>query len=340
MGLKPAATAVAASFRMQSYGLLSKFPENFSFAFAYGSGVKKQLGYDDASQQKNMIDMVFCVDQPLQWHADNLRANPTHYSGLGRLCGATAINHYQNGIGAKVYCNTLVPLDNGQMVKYGVISTQSLIDDLQTWRYLYMAGRLHKPVEVLHEPTDNIRAAVDVNFKNAVRASLLLLPESFTFYDLFYCIANLSYGGDFRMIFGEKKDKVRNIVEPQLDEFVDLYRPTLQAFSAEQCLTLPTNETGALWQNRSPIQTLFHLQQLPLILRQNILKANSSMGNSSSVVLERLAKNTKLPNILNEQIRAVVWNSSVAQSLKNILSAGITKSIRYSWKKILKTINL
>lgn len=339
MGLKVAATAVAA-YRLQSYGLLSKFPENFSFAFAYGSGVKKQLGYDDASQQENMIDMVFCVDQPLQWHADNLRANPTHYSGLGRFCGATGINYYQNGIGAKVYCNTLVPLDNGQMVKYGVISTQSLIEDLQSWRYLYMAGRLHKPVEVLHEPTDNIRAAVGVNFKNAVRASLLLLPESFTFYDLFYCIANLSYGGDFRMIFGEKKNKVRNIVEPQLDEFVELYRPTLQAFSAEQCLALPSNETGVLCQNRSTSQIRSHLQQLPLILRQNILKANSSIGNSSSVVLDKLANNSKLPIILDEQIRAIVWNSSVTQSLKNIPSAGITKSIRYSWKKVLKTINL
>lgn len=326
MGLKAAATAVAA------FRLLSKFPENFSYAFAYGSGVKKQLGYDDADQQKNMIDMVFCVDQPLQWHAHNLRANPTHYSGLGRLCGATGINHYQNAIGAKVYCNTLVPLDNGQMVKYGVISTQSLVEDLQNWRYLYMAGRLHKPVEVLHEPTDNIRAAVDANFRNAVRTSLLLLPDSFTFYDLFYCIANLSYGGDFRMIFGEKKNKVRNIVEPQLDEFEELYRSTLQEFSAEQCLTLPTNKTGALWQNRSPTQRLLHLQQLPLSLRQNILKANSS--------LDKLANNSKLPNILDEQIRAIVWNSSVTQSLKNIPSAGITKSIRYSWKKVLKTINL
>lgn len=336
MSFKAAATAVPA-FR---YGLLSKFPQNFSFAFAYGSGVKKQLGYDDADQQKNMIDMVFCVDQPLQWHADNLRSNPTHYSGLGRLCGATGISHYQNKISAKVYCNTLVPLDNGQMIKYGVISTQSLIEDLQTWRYLYMAGRLHKPVEVLHEPTDIIRAAVDVNFRSAVRTSLLLLPDSFTFYDLFYCIANLSYGGDFRMIFGEKKNKVRNIVEPQLDEFVELYRPTLQKFSAEQCLTLPTNKTSALWQNTSPAQKLLHLQQLPLILRQNILKANSSLGNSSSVVLDNLASNSKLPNILDDQIRAIVWNSSVTQSLKNIPSAGITKSIRYSWKKVLKTINL
>lgn len=338
MGLKAAASAVAA-FRLQS-GLLSKFPDNFSFAFAYGSGVKKQLGYDIASQQKNMIDMVFCVDHPLQWHADNLRANPTHYSGLGRLCGASGINHYQNGFGAKIYCNTLVSLDNGQMVKYGVISTKSLIEDLQTWRYLYMAGRLHKPVEILHNPTDNIRAAVDDNFRNAVRTSLLLLPDSFTFYDLFYCIANLSYSGDFRMIFGEKKNKVRNIVEPQLNEFVELYRPTLQAFSAEDCLTLPTTKTGTLWQNRSPTQKLLHLQQLPLILRQNILKANSSLGNSSSVVLNKLANNSKLSNILDEQIKAIVWNSSVTQSLKNIPSAGITKSIQYSWKKVLKTINL
>ena len=32
-----------------------------------------------------------------------------------------------------------------QIIKYGVMGLQPLLDDLNTWRHLYVAGRLHKP---------------------------------------------------------------------------------------------------------------------------------------------------------------------------------------------------
>lgn len=41
-----------------------------------------------------MIDLVFGVDEPLEWHTANLHRNPKHYSGVGKL-GASAIVNVQ-----------------------------------------------------------------------------------------------------------------------------------------------------------------------------------------------------------------------------------------------------
>src|SRR5690349_16165758 len=134
------------------YRILSKFPST-SFGFAYGSGVKKQIGYDELSSniQKStttltnpkkpvMIDLLFAVENSYQWHKQNLSKNPDHYSSMS-FFGSNFIARYQEHYGAKVYFNTLVPVEeDNSLIKYGVISTKDIIIDLLDWKDLYVAG--------------------------------------------------------------------------------------------------------------------------------------------------------------------------------------------------------
>ncbi|XP_077607728.1 phosphatidate cytidylyltransferase, mitochondrial isoform X4 [Crocuta crocuta] len=206
--------------------ILSHFPEELSLAFAYGSGVYRQVG--PSSDQKNaMLDFVFAVDDPIAWHSKNLKKNWNHYSFL-KVLGPKLITAVQNNYGAGVYYNTLITCD-GRLIKYGVISTSILIEDLLNWNNLYIAGRLQKPVKII-AMNENValRSALDKNLKSAVTTAFLMLPESFSEEDLFIEIAGLSYSGDFRMVVGEDKTKVLNIVKPNIAHFRELYDSTLQ----------------------------------------------------------------------------------------------------------------
>lgn len=66
-----------------------------------------------------------------------------------------------------------------QVVKYGVIGLEDLRDDLTTWRHLYVAGRLHKPVAHL-ATHPSVLEAQQSNVQGAAAAALLLLPPAFT----------------------------------------------------------------------------------------------------------------------------------------------------------------
>lgn len=108
------------------------------------------------------------------------------------------------------------------MIKYGVVSIDKLCRDLIDWETLYVAGRMHKPVKILRDDA-RVRLANQVNLTEAVRVALLTLPEKFNEEQLFEKIAGISYVGDFRMTVGENPNKVRNIVQAQLDHFNRLY---------------------------------------------------------------------------------------------------------------------
>lgn len=335
------------------YRILSKFPP-CSFGFAYGSGVKKQVGYDEMQTIKKptlqnglqktsvMIDLLFTVENSNKWHAQNMLKHPSHYSAMS-IFGSSGISHYQESFGAKVYFNTLVPVadESGLMIKYGVISTKDLVNDLLDWKDLYIAGRLQKPVEIIREPpSSKVQNALELNLQSAVRSALLLLPKEFTEYEFFCAISSLSYNGDFRMIFGENKNKVQNIVKPQIENFRSLYAPIVEVF--KNVLEYQTTDNGVCRQNKSPDVILQHLSQLPKFpVRRIVWEWNRGRYRMDTEdVLRAVACSPQYQDIVRKSLADIVWQSSVKQSIKNIPTAGLSKSISYSWNKALKTFNL
>lgn len=311
--------------------ILQRFPGNLTYCFAYGSGVKKQIGYDDKAQKEAMIDLIVCVDNAYEWHDQNLKKNPNDYSWM-RYLGSKLIGEYQE-YAAGVYCNTLIPIDKNITIKYGVIQTKDLSDDLYHWTNLYVSGRLHKPVETLIEPTNpELKDDIAKNFENALHVALLALPDEFSYYQLFHAIASISYNGDFRMYFGEKRDKVRNIVEPQMDGFLKLYRSHLKGMS--DLVHVPDFSKVCdtrIKQDKSDESILKHLQALPTTVQHNLKVMEEDISD--------LALQSNCSSKVNSAIYAINWDISFAQTLKNIPTAGILKSIVYGSRKALKTFS-
>nr|CAG4645551.1 EOG090X06VP [Lynceus sp. MCZ IZ 141354] len=279
-----------------------------------------------------MLDLIFVVEDPFEWHQENFKVNRKHYSALKWL-GPAGIASFQEHWAARVYFNTLVPYNKG-LLKYGVISKASLITDLLDWEWLYISGRLHKPVRpLITTDSPELTSALQLNLQSAVHAALLLLPETFTEEALYKTLAGLSYSGDFRMVVGEDKGKVSKIVLPQLEEFRKLYMPTLANLTQHVEL-----HTGHGEQDTSPAARLYHLNLLPKKILHEIVKEWNKDGRSHDVedILRAAAHDTECPEVVAQAIRNTVYWSSLAQSLKGIVTAGLVKSVRYSGAKLKK----
>ncbi|CEP64353.1 putative phosphatidate cytidylyltransferase LALA0_S11e02168g [Lachancea lanzarotensis] len=209
--------------------VVSDFDAPVKYAFGYGSGVFEQSGYS-SSQERPQIDLIFGVSHPEHFHSLNMRQNPHHYSSL-RYFGSKFVSRFQE-VGAGVYFNPFVDI-NGQVVKYGIVSMETLLKDLATWNSFYLAGRLQKPVKVLKNDLSvqywnqlNLKAAATLAKhlmlkKNKTSGSELL--DEFQFYKQ---ITALSYAGDVRYNLGaENPNKINNIVEKNFTQFQNYYKP-------------------------------------------------------------------------------------------------------------------
>ncbi|XP_077780961.1 phosphatidate cytidylyltransferase, mitochondrial isoform X4 [Podarcis muralis] len=179
-----------------------------------------------------------------------------------------------------------------------------------------------------------LQAALTSNLKSAVTAAFLMLPESFSEEDLYMQIAGLSYCGDFRMIIGEDKSKVMNIVKPNMLHFQKLYSNIL-----EDCpQVVYKHQQGKLEIDKSPEGQFVQLMALPRTLQQQITFLMDPPGKNRDVeeILLQVAHDPDCGLVVHQGISGIVRSSSLIQSAKTTLTAGIKKSVTYSMKKMYK----
>jgi translocator assembly and maintenance protein 41 len=122
--------------------VLAHFRAPVRFACGYGSGVFKQASY--SADARPMLDLVFGVTHPEHWHSLNIKQNRHHYSAAA-MFGSWSVAKLQDSFGAGLYYNTHVEVE-GYKIKYGVVQLDRLMEDLENWDTMYLAGRFQKPV--------------------------------------------------------------------------------------------------------------------------------------------------------------------------------------------------
>ncbi|KAL7509698.1 hypothetical protein ACHAXN_006918 [Cyclotella atomus] len=315
--------------------IVQQFPPQIDYAFGYGSAVLHQQNSNPSS---SMIDVIMAVPDPYHWHADNLKQHPDHYSMMGRLGGPSFVSWLQTNFGAKLYFHPYVDLDISgtsvtQQIKYGVVSTSDLLSDLRNWDYLYLAGRMHKPIATV-KSDESIDDAQHTNLLAAVATSLLLfgqesiLPTS----KLYTTIASLSYTGDFRMQTGaEDPNKVTKLVETpgMLDLWDVKYANVFSSLQKIGLLSLTGDDKERTIEfNPHNFATRSQLmKQLPAKLRKHadqIIGADGqNCGNKGSV-------------ILRNELAKIVAPAARNQGIKGVFTAGPLKSWKYAIAKFSK----
>ncbi|KAI9331206.1 mitochondrial matrix Mmp37-domain-containing protein [Obelidium mucronatum] len=333
--------------------ILDHFDAPIRCAAGYGSGVFKQMGYDDPSKKPPMVDLIFGVSHPEHWHYLNIKQNPSHYSFLAKF-GAQPVAMLQEKVGAGLYYNTDVLID-GMRIKYGVISMKHLIEDLTEWNNFYVAGRLQKPIKILRGDS-RVKLSNDQNLLNALRVALLLLPQNFTEKQLYTTIVQLSYLGDFRMTFGENPKKIENIVNAQMLNLRILYRPVIERLGSSFTSTpeaLKVNPGNGLGET-IPFEQDWDVQkrgglllELPKGVRGKIVSywqtenGFPSDGMPSDVLkglelAQKVVSSGKIEQFVKKAITNIVGTPALTQSMKGFISAGPAKSFSYIGEKLSK----
>lgn len=309
-------------------------------AFAYGSAVLRDASVSNAERA---LDVVVVVDDAARWHAENMEMNPSHYAGQMRASGARGVDFVSRRLGVGAHYNSRLSDALGRAFKYGVVGKEDLLDDMHTWRHLFVAGRMHKPhFEALG--CEEVRRAQALNIRAAARAALLTLPESFSEGEFHRAVVGLSYYGDIRFIFAaEDGKKIERIAAANADEMREMYAEALSERIDIVRLSESSSSSSSSWsQDKSPGAVIGLLADLPpsvLTMLGNAARApaDASPEETATLVSQALKNDsTRVSAAVSVCLRQIVRVSSARQAFAALLSTSPTKTAGYVGAKFFK----
>ena len=111
-------------------------------------------------QELPSIDLIMAVDNTKEFHEENLSRNKTHYTYFIRSTKGKLVHKIQD-MAARVHFNHtkltasehIKELSNGEasqvQIRYGIISLDDMLRDLQHWETLLTSSFMQRPFEVL-----------------------------------------------------------------------------------------------------------------------------------------------------------------------------------------------
>jgi len=278
---------------------INKRPEVVA-AYGYGSGIFKQSGY--TNNDKPQIDLILVVEDLKKWHKENMKLNKKDYSMTGKVFFENAKISQLKGLTGITYVSNIK--EDGNIFKYGTIEEKDLIENLETWKSFYMAGRFQKTIYPIKE-SERLIQAISKNRENALLVSTYLQDkEEVDSKDIYVTLCSLSYLGDTRMKFAENPRKVLNIVEGSFDELNKIY-----------------NVDDKVKINREKLKD--DLRKLPKELLEYI---SDSLDSDDDIIRQKII----------EYFTQLNKKESATQTIKGIYTNGISRSIDYASKKMAK----
>ena len=354
--------------------VLRRLPK-FASAFAYGASI---LTPNIPSQ---MLDYIIVVDDARAWHEANMRLNPSHYSRVLRFFGASAVDAVSNTIGVGVHFNAYVDIETPNLeafkqtrYKYGIVERRTIERDVEGWDNLFLAGRMQKPYERVmgvreeeedddDNDDDNGLALDALNGKKNKRAALayaLLVSRgsgkskgttTVEERDLYETIANLSYDGDIRHVFGaEDAQKARRIVDGSFEKMREWYEESFRDFrdsldvidydvdldsnslSSSSSSSSPSQKPRVLTHDHSPQATRKLLAMLPPPFLETMVAGDLRKLD----MVSREANAEIIARSIRETSRDIVRKSSLRQSISAALTTDVVKVVTYAYQKFSK----
>ena len=176
--------------------------------------------------------------------------------------------------------------------------------------------------------------------RSALHTALMFLPERFNDIQLFTVICNISYCGDVRSIWNlENPNKVKTIVEPNIEHFRNLYAsvitesPFVERTDYGYCQAAKTEKNLRVMEKLIPSKLLF-VPEDGSAPRTRVFKFDERLDTKDQLFRKVAVGDYRYPE---EQIKKIIFRPSIVQTFKGLLTAGVAKSFKYSRAKLKKS---